>query len=190
MRQENAFTIQERLRRETAVSVPWIQLEYGMSYTQAKAFLQELIKREWVASKPMGNQYPVLHKHLKLRKLQPEEMDRLIEDCNMDNMTALRHLSDTDGRGLTIVEVSHAVNGVRKAHEALDDLNELRLIYQAGDRYYCCVSGYTVELLTQMERQKRFFHSRRDSEEDETKRSSLYRIFDRLFADNEEDDEE
>lgn len=188
MEKINALTIQERLRWETTISVPWLQLKHDLDYSQAKEMLREMIVRGWVEERPKGNQYQVRHENLKLRLLTPEEREVIIDGCTMDSLVALRHLSDAKGKGLTLPAVVDLVNGVRKTHEALDDLMELKLIYQVGERYYCAIPERSVEVLSRIERQKRFFRVDRNSDDYDRKMGDLRRIYESMFREEEDDE--
>ena len=75
----NVFTIQQRLREDAFVSVPRLQLTYGLNYRQGKHFLQNLIDRGWVDATPVGIRYRIHKDLLKLRRIRKDEVEKLLD---------------------------------------------------------------------------------------------------------------
>ena len=78
MNKVNIYTIQQQLREDAFVSVPRIQQTYGLTYRQAKRFLQNLLDRGWIVEKPTGIRYRVCKDMLKLRTVRKEETTELL----------------------------------------------------------------------------------------------------------------
>ena len=180
----NALKIQEILKKKTCVSIPWIQKTFSFDYKDAKEFLRLLIKRGWVESRSRGVEFAVLKENLRLRKLDCDEVDLLIEDITTDCVSALRCMEgDPEEIGATFSDIEADVHGTDDTHAAIKVLTGHRLIYKAGDCYYPAVSKQTVRVLDQVANAKRHTELRRRITGKEDFNKSLREFFDVLFED-------
>ena len=181
MREVNAMQIQEELRLQRYVTIPWLQVEYDLSYTEAKEFLRQLILRGWVEPNPKGIRYGVQKKKLCLRKIQRDEVDGLIADLNNDCVLALTCLDKQSGG--TLEDLEGAVRGDDDTEAAIRILTKHKLIYQAEDMYFLMVSKKTVQVISDVEAEKRRSVMRRKLLESKDKDDVLKKMFDVLFED-------
>lgn len=181
MRETNGLQIQEELKMQKFVTVPWLQLEYDLTYLEAKEFLRNLIERGWVDATPKGIRYSVQKKRLCLRKLRREEVDGLLADMTHDCVLALACISNQKGAGATLDELERTVHGDDDTQAAIRILTKHKLIYQAEEMFFLMVSRKTAQVLENVEAEKRRLIMRRKFGED--KDTELKKMFDVLFED-------
>ncbi len=179
----NAVMIQEELEGRCFVTVPWIQMKYGLDYTEAKAFLQHLIRRGWVEPNADGIQYPILHDNLCLRRLTRDEVDPLIANVTSDCVSALHRIQKNMGMGASYSELSSAVRGDDDITEAVKILTDHKLIYLWDNLYFTMVSKETVSVLAEMVRAKRHAEVGRRMADITENVKSIKSLFDVLFDD-------
>jgi hypothetical protein len=176
----NAFTIQQRLGQLESVSIPWIQMEYSLSYRDAKAFLNQLISRAWVGKHPCGIYYAVRPENLRLRVIDRSEVDVLFEKVTTDCVSALQCIREKKG-GATFDELVSAVRGDEDTRDALETLQELNLIYKADELYFSCVSDKTIKVMGDVEAEKRRMEMHRKIRTGMEDMEKCRRLFDALF---------
>lgn len=183
MAEINALDIQEAIGERRVVTVPWIQMEYGLDYRQAKQFLAELISRGWIVPEPKGLNYRVLLHRLRLRKIIRDEIDSLIENMTLDCGIILNRMAEKNGGGTTFEEMRNAVHGIDDAEEAIETLERLELIYKSGNLFFSRVSKSTLEILVRVAEMQ--FKLVKIS--DPTRKAEDYKkiknLFERLFKD-------
>lgn len=177
----NAYLIQEKIRNQRYVTVPWIQKEYGLGYKEAVEFLRLLKNRGWVAPLPVGVQFPVVKGNLCLRKLARNEVDGLIEDITVDCVTALECIQKKEG-GASYQDVHSAVRGDDDTDDALKILKEHQLIHRINELYFTTVSRKTVEILAAVVQGKRRSIAARRATGKAEDIGALRRLFDPLFV--------
>ncbi|MBE6958178.1 MAG: hypothetical protein E7447_03375 [Ruminococcaceae bacterium] len=186
MRKTNALQIQEALKGEKYVTIPWLQLNYDMTYTEAKQFLQQLQNRGWVDTNAEGIRYAVRHKQLCLRKVQRSEVDKLYLNMTNDCILALTCLEKQEGAGATKRELERAIHGDEDTDEAISTLLKHKLIYQVDELYFLTVSKRTVQVLALVEMEKRRAVMRRKISDSGDKDAEIKKLYDPLFEDDDE----
>lgn len=147
MKKVDALSIQKSIRSMGYVTVPWIQVKYHLSYGEAKEFLEELIRRGWVESKPVGIRYAVIGEHLVLRKIKLGEIDGLLDGLTRDSVRVLGEMTRRND-GVTMPELLRVFRREENAlAKAIDFLMERKLISRINDRFYMAVSKATVIVL-------------------------------------------
>lgn len=177
----NALQIQEALKKQTYVTVPWLQLEYGLSYLEAKDFLQQLILRGWVAPQAEGLRYDVHHGHLCLRKIRRDEVDGLYADMTSDCVTVLNHLEKQGSADFE--ELEEKVQGDDDTREALQVLMDHRLIYQVEAMYYLAISKRAVNVIWTVDTEKRRTVMRRKMMDPDEIERDIKKLYNALFED-------
>ena len=184
MAQWNAVSLQEILRQKNAVSVPWIQQKFHLEYSNARALLTQLIQRGWVEAHPVGIDFAVQTGNLRLRKVRPEEVDKIIEQLDSDCASALECLQEKAGNGVTFSDLRKAVRGDEDTKKVMNTLLDLDLIYSYQSRLYPCLSSKAMNVLERVARAKnRSDFSRRLSGKNETL-ADLRKMFDPLFEED------
>ena len=181
MNKVNIYTIQQQLREDAFVSVPRIQQMYGLTYRQAKRFLQNLLDRGWIVEKPTGIRYRVCKDMLKLRTVRKEETTELLNAITCDATAAL--LCAIKHSGAEFAELEEAVRGKEDTVKAVDVLLKLDLIYCWNKRFYPCVSGKTARVLDKVASEKARIESRSRILKKEEDQSKLLALFQVLFED-------
>jgi hypothetical protein len=182
MLQTNALQIQEDLKKQKFVTVPQLQQDYALTYSEAKEFLRLLILRGWVEPQGKGLQYNVQKKKLCLRKLQRQEVDGLIADITSDCIRALECLVDNAGLGATANDLEIAVRGDDDTQAAIRILTKHKLIFQNEEWYFLTVSEQTVKVLGRVDSEKRRSVLQRKLGSKD-KEAELKKLFDPLFED-------
>ena len=178
-----ALDVQDTLKGESFISIPWIQLKYELGYPQARRFLEQLIIRGWIEKLPIGVQYAVKKENLLLRKIKRTEIDKIIEDITYDCMYVIEAVQKRSSQGVSFSELSHVVRGEDAAKEALKILTELNLIYYYDERFFSCVSRVTNEVLSNVVKMKRSneLSKRITGKKDDVEKTA--KLFDPLFDD-------
>ncbi len=183
MHSANIFTIQKKLAAQSAVSIPWIQNEYGLSYSEAKAFLRRLAYRGWVKDEADGISYPIIKENLKLRAIRRDEVDKLIDVITPNCHSALACIGKNGAANMRLIELN--VSGIDDDAEIeIKTLLENDLIYEYGGKYYSCVSKKVISVLGEMTRRTRLMIRSRTIHDEES-REELKRLFDPLFDEDE-----
>lgn len=175
MNELNGLKIQEILYNEESVSIPWLQQKFSLSYSDAKRFSENMLKRGWVEMSKDGLRFKVNREYMKLRKLKRSEVDDIYHSINRHNEMLLSALRQTDG--MTLSEVEAKLKSDDDAEEAIEVLKKLNLIYCFNGLYFRCVSDETIEIIHKVTMRKRL------SSADELKDAdlSLRKLFDPLF---------
>lgn len=180
MSKVNALTIQQRLEQLESVSIPWIQTEYSLSYRDAKAFLNQLIGCAWVKKDPWGISYAIRRENLRLRAIEPGEVDVLFEKVTTDCVSALQCIGEKKA-GATFDELVSAVRGEEDTRDALKTLTELNLIYKADELYLSCISHKAIKVMADVEAEKRRMEMHRKIRTGMDDMEKCKRLFDALF---------
>ena len=167
---ENALLIQEKLKNEYGVSVPWLQIEYNISYNEAKKCLRQLIDCSWVCNEPEGIEYRVLHQNLRLRKIKRSEVVDLIEDITPFCVVVLECIQKKN-EGIALSELSSPDRDEARTRDVLRILLEHNLIFSFNGKYYKCVSKDTIDVLSRVVM----------ADEKELDLDVIVRFFDKLF---------
>lgn len=146
------FTIQQQLQENAFISIPRIQKDYGLTYTQGRRFLQNLLDRGWVEEKAVGIRYRIRKDMLKLRKIRKDEVEDLTDTITTDAANAL--MAIVKGNGIEFDEVEDRVSGREDTRKALELLVNKDLIFCCRNRYYSCVSGRTAKVLKDVASEK------------------------------------
>lgn len=183
MRKINAFLIQERLKSEEFVTVPWIQREYALNYKDAKCFLDILIKRKWVEAEPKGMQHKIIHENLHLRKLERDEVEGIIEDISCEAIELLK-IEEKDFNSVnSFNEKKLTAYDDDEIEEALEFLEEHRLIRIIDEECFVSVSRKTIDVLYEVARFKKRSRARNILSSEGAASDSLKKLFDVLFTD-------
>ncbi len=180
MTKVNAYTIQEKIRKESYISVPWIQRKFALSYKDAVNFLNLLIKRGWIAGEAEGIRYAVHEENLKLRKIRRDEIDIIIADITLDCIPGLlcilRHVAD----GATYEEMREAIRGEEDTEKTIGILRKNNLIYEFDGVYFSCISNKTFKVLVDVVKHKREIGESQCERPDEVEK--MRKLFDPLFS--------
>lgn len=155
MKTINALELQERLRENKYISIPWLQVEYDMEYRDAKALINQLAIRGWVQMMFGSNKYKVIKDNLLLRKIKKSEVDDLIEEIDMEGAAALIFLCRMIEDGATIDDLEDEMGCDEDAAIAVDLLRNHELIYDFNGLYFSRVSEETAKVLMTVVRAKR-----------------------------------
>ncbi len=161
----NAYAVQEYLKTQAAVTVPDLQLQYDLTYLQAKKLVELLSVRGWIASHATGVRYPVLRNNLLMRKFRSAEAKHLITATTSDVGNAVRVIRRKGIAGATIAEIAEAVIGCSDAEKALDMLLDNNLIFKHNDLYFSAVSDIVMEALEIIACKKRKYNGNLPKEE-------------------------
>jgi len=181
MSQVNALDIQEMLKNTDAISVPWIQSKYELSYHEAKAFLKQLIVRGWVKEEPNGIQYDVVKDNLCLRKIERLEVNKLIENITSDCVSALNCIQKKNATGASLGELISAVRGDDDTNAAIKILTDHRLIYCVAGNYFSRISQVTIKILSDVVKMKREREVNRRMSGKVVDDKDILKLFDELF---------
>lgn len=183
MRETNAMLIQETLRQQKYVTIPWLQREYALSYDEARQFLRQLAERGWVDPQVNGIQYAVRPQFLCLRKIRRNEVDALYENLTKDCILVLSRMDEMEGQGATEAELERAVRGMDDTTAAIRILLKQKLIYQANDLYFLTISSKSVSVLWRVDMEKRKASILRKNEGDGQMSERIRMLFEELFED-------
>ena len=175
------FMIQQQLQEVAFVSVPRIQLNYGLTYTQGKRFLQNLLDRGWVEEKAIGIRYRIRKEMLRLRRIRRDEVEDLVDAITCDAATAL--MTIVRANGVDFDEIEDHVKGREDTRKALELLVNKDLVYCWRERYYSCVSGRTAKVLDNVATEKDRMMTRNRILKKEMDLSTLTDMFQVLFED-------
>lgn len=137
----NAWIIQEALKQEEIINVPWVQHTFSVSYLQAKDMVAEMERRGWLFRTADRRGWRVMTANLFLRRLEPSETAALCEALTADCISALARLQEAEGEGVSFEELKNAVHGITDTRAAIRALTALRLIFCSHKQlYYSCIS--------------------------------------------------
>lgn len=160
MRTLNGWVIQEALKQEKRINVPWVQVTFSVPYLQAKEMLAEMEGRGWVQRSPGRVDWRVIHRNLFLRHLDPSETEVLCANLTADCLAALDRLQKADGMRVSYADLAEVVRGEADTREAIRVLSKLKLIFYARNtHYYSCIPAHENRALTVALRR----HLRRES---------------------------
>lgn len=183
MKELNGLIIQKSLKKVDNVTIPWIQQEFDLYYSEAKNFIRILIEKEWVEDSPELYDYPVIKDNLQLRKIAKKEINSLIKDITRDCISMFLLLQGRDDEGATERDLIMSVFDYDSATDTLDVLTKHRLIHLIGDRYYLSVSEKTIHVLSMVVKEKNMSYIKKSFSGDKTSNNSLRALFDILFED-------
>lgn len=129
MSQLNAWMIQEALKKERRITLPWVQHTFQTTYSDAVWMMEQMELRGWVEPKGDGRYWQVNRKNLCLRRLKKNECAALLEKLTTDCVSALDCLREAQGKPVTVKMVEAAVHGRSDTEAALRVLTELKLIF-------------------------------------------------------------
>ncbi len=180
MSEINAYYIQTVLEQQKAVTLPWIQHTFSLSYREAKEFLEVLMRRGWVKREAEEHGYAVQHEFLRLRTLRRNEVTSLIKRMTDDNAAVLKLLLTEPCNGISYEEVHQMLRRGFLCRAVLENLQEAKLIYRADDRFFCCVSAETVHVLDEVARVKENVETMSETERKEAQKA-IRKLFEDLF---------
>ena len=143
----SALSIQETLKSIDVISIPWIQSQYNLTYSQARQFLEQLILRGWAKKEQSGIEFKVQKENLCFRKIERCEINDLMEDMSLNCIYILECVKMKNATGVSIDELKSELRR-NNAKEVIEILMEHNLIYCVKDRYFARVSQMTVEVLS------------------------------------------
>lgn len=129
MGQLNAWDIQEALKKERRITLPWVQHTFQTAYSDAVWMMEQMELRGWVEPVGDGRYWRVNRKALCLRHLKKTECAALLEKLTIDCAAALDCLREARGKPVTAKMVEAAVHGHSDTVVALRVLNELNLVF-------------------------------------------------------------
>jgi len=180
MKTINAMTIQETLKNMEFISIPWIQMEYNLSYRQAKEFFNQLLVRGWADSIPEGNLYRIKKENLKLREIVTSEVDTLFKEVDSDCVNALEAIEKNGSA--TKIEILKSVRGEDDTNNALEKLLNNNLIYLFDKKYFSCISSHAIKVISKVVREKRLKEmDERHGNTSARTEKTIKKIFDELF---------
>lgn len=176
----NALEMQEKLKRENAITVPWLQTTFDLPYGQARGILSQLLTQGWVV-RDAGGQFKVCRHHLQLRKIERWESADLIAGVDQNNMLALTYIADKPG--ISKENLLRDLSDEALLTESLPALQRLQLIYCHNGGYYVRISERAMMVLQEVERTKRRLTRASSllSEDAKIKDARLRQILDKLF---------
>ena len=187
----DAWIIQETLKQEKIVNVPWVQHTFSVSYLQAKDMVAEMERRDWLSRTADRRGWRVMTEDLFLRRLDLSETETLCEELTAECLSVLECLQKAEGGGVPYEVLKDAVHGSTDTNEALHTLAKLKLVFCSHEQlYYSCISTRESRALTRAlrRRQRReAIRGRRDEEAELTEfRQMLWRMIRAANADEEE----
>ena len=142
---QDGCAVQEYLRSGEPIGVPYMQQKFHITYREAKAFLDNLVSREWISPPEEGLLYTVHDDRLVLRRLVAEDVERMISAFDGDCLSALECIHRFPGSSFGTIEDS--VHGEDDTTEALQQLTAMHLIYCVKESYYLCISEKQYTLI-------------------------------------------
>lgn len=187
----NAWVIQETLRQEKKINIPWLQRTFSVSYLQAKEILAELESRGWVLRAADRRSWRVMSRNLFLRPLDTSETEALCEALTVDCLSALERLQQADGMGVTYKDLEMAVRGETDTREALRALTKLKLVFRSQNfLYYSCISLRESRALVQAVRQRLRNESARGHRDEKTELAEFRQLLWQAIQDATGEDDE
>lgn len=148
MSQLDAWVIQETLKKQRHITLPWVQYTFQVPYSNAVWMMEQLELRGWVAPTGDGRNWQVNHEALCLRRLEKSECAALLEQLTADCVSALDCLREAQGNPVTAKMVEAAVRGRTDTVEALRVLTELNLIFFHKEYGFSTISTAENRALT------------------------------------------
>lgn len=179
MSEINALSIQKSLQGRKTVSIPWVQREYNLDYSDAKVFVEQLALRGWIQKECDGIGHSVICENLKLRTIAKNEVDTLFEEMTGDCISAIRCISRYGGADFS--KIAAAVRGEDDTREAISVLQKNNLVYVYDNIYYCCVSRKAVMVLTEVVRRKGQMESSKGRRNNSDESDQIKKLFEELF---------
>ena len=140
MSQRNAWAIQETLKQQRQITLPWVQYTFQVPYSAAVWMMEQLELRGWIEPAGDGRNWRVNPQALFLRRLKKTECAALLEHLTMDCVSALDCLRKAQGKPVTAQMIEAAVRGHSDTEEALRVLAELNLIYFRKEYGFATIS--------------------------------------------------
>lgn len=136
--------------RKGHVSIPQIQYEMQISYKDAHALIDYAIKREWLKECEVGNEYPTMVSKFLHKELPPDACEFLYDELGYDDLKVLYYLEKNFSATLQEIlsNVDHNEDDMR---EALDNLLNLKVIFEQDNQYYCSLSKKSVTQIKKIE---------------------------------------
>ena len=141
MSQLNAWVIQETLKKERQITLPWVQYTFQVPYSNAVWLLEQMELRGWVEPAGDGRHWQVNRKALFLRRLKKAECAALLEHLTADCISALDCLRAAQGKPVTAQTMEAAVRGRGDTAEAIRVLTELNLMFFHHEYGFCTISA-------------------------------------------------
>ncbi len=174
---KDRLELEDALRKRDSVSVPWLQMEYGLTYAQARPLVSELVSMLILESEPDGLEFSVIHRNLLFRRLERNEFDplyndfaasdiRLLEAIVKNKKSTFDELAKMD-RAKTVLSKSTA--------EKLQVFLEHKLVSEINGYYVPRISEFTVTVLGEI-----FLRKANMKQTAEEKRHAAM-LFERLF---------
>ena len=133
------------LKRKGHISVPMLQMEFGLEYAKARRFMEYIIEVGWAENKPAGLNYKVIYKHLEDKVLGKSELKRLYKILTPDCYLLISYLSSHDwGNYSDLLDV---VRDEKDTDSAIEILLREKLIRGKKDRYTLIISKKTADKL-------------------------------------------
>lgn len=139
--------VQELIRDKGSISIPMLQQDYGLRYSQAREALAQLQRRGWVAPNCRGVEFRVRKRKLFMRRLEHWELEHLMKNYGGDCQSALERAAQG---GAAIGELERAVRGEEDTVNAIRELTDMKLLHREGELFFSRVSDQTVAILGQM----------------------------------------
>ena len=166
----NAWIIQETLKQEKIINVPWVQHTFSVSYFRAKDMVMEMERRGWLLRTDDRSGWHVITANLFLRRLDPSETDTLCEEMTADCLTGLECLQKAAGTGIPYDVLEDAVHGATDTQEVIRTLLKLNLMFCSHEQlYYSCISTRESRALARAIRRRlrrEAIRGRRDDEQE------------------------
>ena len=174
---KDRLELEDALRKRDAVSVPWLQKEYGLTYAQARPLVSELVSMLILEGESDGLEFSVIHRNLVFRRLERNEFDplynafvasdiRLLEAIVKNKKSTFEELAKRD-RTKTMLSKSTS--------EKLQMFLEYRLISEINGYYVPRISEFTVEVLCEI------FLRKANTKQTAEEKKYVAMLFERLF---------
>ncbi len=184
MKVENIFELQDVLRQVDDVSIPWLQKELSVTYSEAKELLEQLMLRGWVSREVQGNRHKVQKENLKIRKIRRSEASTLFDNITSDWVVAINCIQKKTN-GAALEEIRAAVREEDEVKQTVEALVSYGLIYCVESLYFSCIRKCDASALNQLQQFRRRSNARRsildEDDEDEETEKLLQEFFDGLF---------
>lgn len=141
MSQLNAWVIQETLKKERRITLPWVQYTFQVPYSTSVWMLEQMVLRGWVEAEEDGCHWRVNRKNLCLRRLKKTECAALLKHLTKDCLSALDSLRLAHGKPMTAKAIEAAVRGHSDTVEAIRTLLEMNLVYLHGEYAFPTLSA-------------------------------------------------
>jgi len=174
----DAVLMQRFLKKRNTVTVPVLQVECGVSYSEAKEILRDLQERGWAEEACRGIEYGVIKDNLNLRDIERSEVDTLYEKVDLSSAYALELFDKS--RGITYDEISDVIHDSDETDEVILNLTQLRLVYTYRRRIFLRVSEKAAQVIAQAAKMK-FPRTRGFEAKVRVNEAEIKKLYDQLF---------